>query len=475
MFLKNKERIPGGIWEMVALALPMVVSHACDTIMIFTDRLFLARLGTQEMNAAMGGGLTSFMMMSLFLGLIGYATALVAQYFGAGKKGQSALVITQAGIIALFAYPFIVLCRPLGWKLFEIFGIDPGQLVLQKIYFDILVWASILGLLRCALSSFFCGIGKTRIVMQASCAAMVINVVLNYILIYGKLGCPPLGIRGAAYGTIIGSLCGLLILLKAYFNHKNRKEYQTHRAFYFDAEIMKKLLRFGYPAGLEMFLNILAFNLMVMIFYSCGPATATAATIVFNWDMVSFVPLIGVEIGVTSLVGRYMGANRPDIAERAVGSGLKLGLVYSSILLVLFVGFPEILVNFFKPTNATDVFAQAFPVAVFMVRFACVYVLIEAMMIAFIGALRGAGDSFWAMALSVGLHWTLVPMLYVLMKVFGFSAQAGWMVLIATFFIFSFFIYLRYKSGYWKTIKMVHAEYEALSLPPDDFHEPVDL
>ena len=475
MFFKTKEKIPGGIWEMVALALPMVVSHACDTVMIFTDRLFLARLGPQEMNAAMGGGLTSFMMMSLFLGLIGYATALVAQYFGAGKKGQSALVITQAGLIALVAYPLILLCRPLGWKLFDAFGIDPGQLVLQKVYFDILVGASILGLLRCALSSFFCGIGNTRIVMQSSFAAMIINVVLNYILIYGKLGCPPLGVRGAAYGTIIGSLCGLVILMKSYFNRKNRKEYQTHQAFHFDAQIMKKLLHFGYPAGLEMFLNILAFNLIIMIFYSCGPATATAATIVFNWDMVSFVPLIGIEIGVTSLVGRYMGAGRPDIAERAVGSGLKLGLAYSSILLVLFVGFPETLVNLFQPAHSTQVFVQAFPVAVFMVRFACVYVLIEAMMVALTGALRGAGDSFWAMALSVGLHWTLVPVLYVLMKVFGSSAQTGWMVLIGTFFIFSFFIYLRYKSGHWKTIKMVHAEHEALGLPRDDFHEPVDL
>ena len=74
---------------MIALALPMVVSQACDTVMIFTDRLFLSRLSPELMNAAMGGGLTAFMMMTFFLGLTGYATALVAQYFGREGKNTA--------------------------------------------------------------------------------------------------------------------------------------------------------------------------------------------------------------------------------------------------------------------------------------------------------------------------------------------------------------------------------------------------
>ena len=70
---------------------------------------------------------------------------------------------------------------------------------------------------------------------------------------------------------------------------------------------MGTLCRFGYPAGAEMFLNLLAFNGIVLTFHSHGPATATAVTVMFNWSMVSFVPLIGVQIGVMSLMGRYIG------------------------------------------------------------------------------------------------------------------------------------------------------------------------
>ena len=107
----QQPHVRGSIREMAAIALPMVVSMSCDTLMIFTDRLFLSRLGPEQMNAAMGGGLTAFMMMSFFIGLTGYATALVAQCLGAGQKNRCAVVLTQAAILSGLAaafQPFIV-------------------------------------------------------------------------------------------------------------------------------------------------------------------------------------------------------------------------------------------------------------------------------------------------------------------------------------------------------------------------------
>jgi MATE family multidrug resistance protein len=87
---------------------------------------------------------------------------------------------------------------------------------------------------------------------------------------------------------------------------------------------MKKLLYFGYPAGLEMFLNFLAFNMMVFLFHSQGGVVATASSIMFSWDLISFIPLLGIEIAVTSLVGRYIGAGKVDIAHRSAMSELRL-------------------------------------------------------------------------------------------------------------------------------------------------------
>jgi MATE family multidrug resistance protein len=444
----------GGLREMLALSLPMVVSHASETVLVFTDRLFLSRLGPVPMSAAMGGGLTAFMMTTFFLGVIGYTTALTAQYLGAGQKSRCATVLSQAVIIALLAYPLILAARPLAHGLFAFTDIPAEQLEPQKLYFDILLGGTILALLRSCFASFFSGVGRTRVVMLSALTTMLVNVGANYVLIFGRFGLPAMGIRGAAYGTILGSLCGLLILLAAYLTESNRREFGV--AFpRLDGKVMRKLLRFGFPAGVELFLNLLAFTAMILVFHAHGLATATAVTIVFNWDMVSFVPLLGIQIGVVSLVGRYMGAGRPEIAERVTVSGLKMGWAYSSVILVLFVGFPDQLVAVFQPGDPDPLFTEAAPLAAGMLRLAGLYVLADAVMVVFSGALRGAGDTFWTMCISVGLHWLLLPLLLISLHILHLPPQTAWLALVIFFLSFSGVFYLRYRSGKWKTLAVV--------------------
>ncbi len=466
----------GGVRELTAIALPMVVSFACETLMTFTDRLFLSKLGPDAMNAAMGGGLMTFMMTTFFLGLIGYTTALVAQYLGAGQKDRCALATSQGLLIALVAYPLILLAKPLGQLIFTWTSLAPEQLTLQTTYFNILIYGSLLTLLRHGLSSFFSGIGKTRIVMIAAATAMVVNVCVNYILIFGKLGLPALGIRGAAYGTIIGALCGVLVLMGTYLSVTNRSTYQVIKSLRFHLETFKILVRFGYPAGIEMFLNLVAFNGMILAFHAHSQATATAATIMFNWDMVSFVPLLGVQVGVMSLVGRYMGARNPDIAHRSAMSGLKIGWCYSAIILVLFVFFPGPLVNVFKPQQETAIYIEALPTALYMLRLAAVYVLVEAVIVVFSGALRGAGDTFWAMCVAVGLHWLMLGVLILILYGLHLSPEVAWTALVILFLLFSVVFYFRYRSGIWRNIQVVQDPTTSRALDHDqDFHESVDL
>lgn len=466
---------PGGIKEMLAIAFPMVVSSACDTAMIFTDRLFLSRLGSQQMSAAMGGGLTCFMMTTFFLGLTGFCTALVAQYYGSGQRNICSRVITQGLIISVLAYPLILAARPLAHWLFDVTHVPPEQLVPQTIYFDILLYGVILSLARNCLSCFFSGIGKTRTVMISAMTAASVNIVLNYVLIFGKWGAPALGIRGAAYGTIIGNVCGLLVLAAVYLSPRNQRLYGVLGSFRFDWVLMKKLWRFGYPPGLELFLNLLAFDIVVLNFYACGLVTAAAITIVFNWDMVSFVPLIGVHIGVTSLVGRYMGARLPDTAHRAAFSGLKLAWLYSFCTLVAFAVFPHPLVSVFQPRQPDPVFAGALPEAVFMLRLAALYVMADATILVFGGALRGAGDTFWAMCISVSMHWVLVIGQVIMLRGLNLSPRWTWVFLCLTLQVFSGIFYLRYRSGRWRLIQVVEEIYEPSPPHVDGLHETKDL
>lgn len=453
---KRARHAPGSTKELLLIALPMMASSACDTVMTFTDRLFLSKIGTSDMNAALGGGMMSFLLTTFFLGLIGYSTALVGQYFGSGQKRICAVVVTQAALIVAVAYPIIILISPLARALFRASGIPSEQLALQIVYFNIMVYATIIGLLRSVLSCFFSGIGRTRTVMFASVTAMLVNVAANYVLVFGNCGFPALGIRGSAYGTITGGMCGLIVLATVYFLGNRHSEYHIRNSFKFERQIMGKLLKFGYPAGIEFFLSLGAFCAIITLFDSRGEIVATAATVTFNWDMVAYVPLVGIEIAVTSLVGRYMGARQPDTAHLAAMSGIRVGSVYSAIMPILFLSFPGTLTNIFRPDTNTAVFIKALPVTVFMVRLMSVYVLLEAVIVGLCGALRGAGDTFWAMCISVSLHWFMVVILFILFRVFNASAQTAWTAVILWFLTLSYVLYLRYRSGKWREIRVIN-------------------
>jgi len=446
---------PGGQKELLTLALPMVISTACDGIMTFTDRLFLAKVGSEQMNASLAGGTALQMLTFFFIGLIGYTTALTAQYMAAGEKHNSSRTTFQAIIITLIAWPLIILTKPLIGSLFSWLNSPESQIGYQLEYVTILAWGVGFTLLRHTLSCYFVGIGRTKIVMQATVTAMITNVVLDYVLIFGKFGFQPMGIKGAAIVTVLGSVVASIMLFSKYLGHKNNIEFSVNKSFRFSSEIMKKLLYFGSPAGFELFLNFIAFFIMVALFQSQGDVASTATTIMFNWDMVSFIPLLGIESSVTSLVGRYMGAGRPQVAHRAALSGIKTGIIYSVVILMLFMFIPKTLVLVFQPDVPGEVFNNAVPIAVSMIRIASLYVLLEAVMIALVGALRGAGDTHYTMLVSIITHWTFVPVLYLCLNVFKLSVPFSWFILVVFFLLFSIILVKRFKSGKWKTIKVV--------------------
>lgn len=444
-----------GIKELLVIALPMIISMACDGLMIFTDRLFLAKVDSLQMNAALAGGISFEVLLFFFIGLTGYSNALVAQYFGADEKANASKTTFQAFLVILAAYPLILACRPLVIQYFDWMQLPPLQVGYQITYMNILAWFSVLGLTRHVLACYFSGIGRTRIIMNATLVALAVNVLLDYILIFGKLGIAPMGIRGAAIATVTGEGAAMLMLLWAYLQKQNRIEFSVLKSFRFDAVVMKKLLYFGSPAGIELLLNFMAFAMMVTLFHAQGEMVATASTIMFNWDMLSFIPLIGIEIGVTSLVGRYMGANKTKLAENAAYSAIKVGLAFSLCTMTVFMLLPAQMVQVFKPDTQPELFHAAAPLAESLLRIAAFYVLSEAVMIALIGTLRGAGDTYFTMFASIIVHWLFVPILYLSLNVFRFSVPMSWLFIALFYFLFSGVLFWRFKSGKWKKIKVI--------------------
>lgn len=459
IFFPKRHKL-GGMKELLILALPIIASQSCETVMVFTDRVFLSKLSSEQMNAATGGGISSFLLLTFFIGLIGFSTALTAQFFGAKKYKQCSVTLVQSGIISFVAYPLIILALPLLYWYFEVTHISPGQMEYQKQYVQILVFGSLVSLVRHSLSCYFSGIGRTKIVMLAAIVTMIVNIGFNYVFIFGHLGFPAMGIRGAAYGTILSAMCGVAIMLYYFFEKKNAQKFHVIEAFTIHVKTLKTLLRYGTPAGTEFFVNFIAFSLLIFLFHSYNEQTATAASIMFNWDMVTFVPLIGIEIGVTSMVGRYVGAKKLHVAERATYTAVRLGWFFSAFVVLMFVFIPEVLVDVFKPQNADGIFEQAKPLAIRMLQLASLYVLAESILVSFVGALRGAGDTVWTMWVSMAIHWTFVPVTYLSLFVFDLGPIVAWAILVFMFLLFCIVFYFRFKTGKWKKIQVIDHDKE---------------
>lgn len=440
----------GNIRDVIIIALPMLLSMSFDTLMTFADRLFLSKLAPEYMNAALAGGAAQIVIMTFFNGVISYETAQVAQNFGAKKFENCARSASQGLILALICTPLVFLLAPIGYAMFDATGVAGLQLEAQTAYFNILLCGGILVLVRQAFISFFSGIGQTRIVMIAAFVGMVVNIVSNYLLVFGVGPFPNLDIRGAAIGTIIGNVVTLLILVAKFFTAKIQSEFPFKFAFH--RQLFFELLRRGAASGTEMFLCMFAFQSIIMLFQGMGPQVTTAASVMFNWDMVAYVPLIGLEVAATSLVGRYVGARDSAAVRRSVRSTMIVGFVYSLVVAVMFIGFPEFLTDIFAPDVESAIFNEARPLAMNMLRIATLYVLVETGICVLAGSLRGSGDVFWVMVALSLMNWFSVLMLWIGGYVIHLPPIGCWWIVVVGFIIFPIVLYTRYRSGSWRRL-----------------------
>jgi multidrug resistance protein, MATE family len=439
---------------LLAIALPMIISQASETIMLFADRLFLSRLGKEFMASAMSGGLTSFTVVSLFGGIVGYSNALVAQYYGAGRLDKCSQSANQAIYLSGFLYPVLFLSIPLVYQFFNIVGHAPEQISLEFSYFKILMFGSIFFLLRNSFTGFFLGIGKTRIVMFANMAGMFINIPANYILIFGKFGFPALGIEGAAIGTLLGSFVIFLIQLSVYFSKYYKDNYGTGREFRIRLDLLSRLIKFGTPAGLETFLNVGAFNIFIQLMHSYSTEVAAAVTITFNYDMVAFIPMIGLSFATTTVIGQQMGGENIAGARLGVRLSMKIGLTYALVMMGVFIFAAGPLVRVFTSGLPGDT-QYIESTAIILIRLASLYTIGDVTQLVFAGALRGAGDTKFVMKVSVILHWIFAGVSFLLIKILVVSPVLMWVFMILFVLTIGFVLVLRWKSGKWEEIKLI--------------------
>src|SRR5262245_31718495 len=243
---------PGGSRELLTLALPLVVSQGFMTVQVFLDTILLAWHDPREMAASFPAVMWYWLPFGLLQVTAGYVSTFVAQYTGAGRPGRVGPAVWQGIHFAAIAGVLFLLMVPGAPALIAMGGHTSALQGLEVTYLRCLAFAALPMLIMAAVNGFFSGRGQTWTVLGIEAAGTAVNVVLAQLLIFGRLGCPELGIAGAGWATVAGSWASALLALALFLRPRYRQEFRTLSGWRPERELFGRLMKYGGPAGAQV-------------------------------------------------------------------------------------------------------------------------------------------------------------------------------------------------------------------------------
>ncbi len=445
-----------GYREILVLALPLVICTGSWSVQQFIDRMFLTWYSPEAIAASVPSGILNFTLICLFMGTATYVGTFVSQYFGAERYSMTGPSLWQGIYIAAFSAVLVMLSIPLAPYIFDFIGHEQAIREQEILYFQILAVGTFPVVASSALSSFYSSIGKVWIVMWVNILITGANILMNYVLIFGHLGFEPMGIAGAGISTVISSLLNIIIYYTIFLSGEYRRKYNTAGGWRFNYELFSRLIKYGLPSGIQFFLEVSGFSLFLILIGKLGTVNLAATNIAYNISNLSFMPMIGLGMAISILVGRNIGRNRADIAEYAAYSGFHIAFFYMSVVALLFVFVPELFIIPFSLNTEGAVFGEIFDLTLILMRFVAFYCIFDTMNVIFGSAVKGAGDTRFVMyVMTLTSLGVLVLPSYLIISVFGLGLMAAWLSASLYIAIVGVIFLLRFRHGAWKSMRVV--------------------
>lgn len=439
------------------IAWPLIINSGTFALLNFCDRLFLSWYGEAEFRASLPAGILFFTLVCGFMAVAGFSNTFVAQYWGAGDKEGCAKATSQGILFSLLSLPLIMVLVPVGLWFLRLSSHGAEVLALEEEYFKILMWCGGGMTLGSALSSFFSGRGKTMVIMGCNIFANGLNILLNYLLVFGKWGLPEMGIIGAGWATVIGSWVSPLIFALLYFSKPVNAEFRTIKNLRYNPWLFKRMIRFGLPSGIHWFLDVAAFTIFVMLVGRMGAVAHIASNIALSVNLIAFMPMIGMGMAASILVGQYLGRNQPEHAGRMGWLALKIGIGYITLIGVTFLLFPAFYINLFAGDAGGAVLsAELLETTRILLAMLAIWGAADAAVLILSGALKGAGDTHFVMYFQSTVAWVFLvlgQLMLVLVLKCGVYVSWGWTLLYIVILGVGFA--LRFRSNRWKGIDLL--------------------
>ncbi len=452
---------------------------ASYTLMTFTDKWLVSRLGPELVGAQGNGGLAAWVPQSMMYGTLQIINTYVAQNMGAGRRERGAAYVWNGIWLSII---FWLLLQPYTLLLPGIFAlakVDAQQAELATQYGRVLIYGCVLNMATRALSQFFFGTHQARVVMIAGIVANVINLFVAAVLVFGNGPIPedlgrfgrvvgaigrwadiaPMGIVGSAWGTVIATFVELAIPLAVFLSPRINAQFGTRRAWRWSWPHIRDIVRLGWPGG-AMFANEMVCwgFFMVYLVSHFGKAHSSAGWIAHQYMSLSFMPAVGISVATTALVGKYIGMGRHDLAEHRFWLSLKFAAGYMGLCGIIFVVFRGPLIGLFiENDTAPGIASEIVRLGSMMLIATAAFQLFDAGAMVTSGALRGAGDTFFPGLATVVASWGIIVGGGLLMidQFPKLESIGPWIA--AAAYIFSLCVLLlgRFLTGRWRAIRLL--------------------
>jgi len=440
----------GGFGEVWRLSYPVIVTMASMSLMGLVDTFFMGFVGTPQQGATGLGAVLSWTLMSFFNGTITASNTFVAQFYGAATYKKCADIAWQSFFIALLSTAVVLgALVPNIAAIVGAIGSSSAVSGFATQYMDIRLVGAAFVFTNFCVVSFLRGIGDTRTPMKVTLFVNVINVGLTYLLVFGRLGLPAMGVRGAALGTVLSQLVAAGIYLWIFFGRRMHERYATRRFRLPRAGLMRRYLKVGLPMGVWWVLEMGGFTVFTMFVSTLGDVPLAGHQIVRQMVHLSFLPGVAMGVAATTLVGQYLGAGDAESAARSARTAIKIALIIMCSMGLVFVVLRFQLARLFNRDPAVVKLAAN------LFLFAAVFQTMDALGTVSSGAVRGAGDTRWPMLVSLLMSWFFfVPSVFILGKLLGYGVYGAWTGATIYICFLGLLLYGRFRGGKWKTMKI---------------------
>ncbi len=433
-------------WQLAA---PVMLGMLGHTFVSFVDNIMVGQIGTAELAAVSLGNSFMFIAMSLGIGFSTAITPLVAEADSAKDliKGKSAFKhgLFLCSVLGVLLFLLVLLAKPLMYLMKQ--PVEVVQLAIP--YLDLVAVSLIPMIIFQGFKQFSDGLSLTKYPMYATILANLVNVGLNYLLIFGKFGFPEMGIVGAAYGTLVSRIIMVFYLWWLLKGRKKSKFYVTNIKFFVLEKLMlKKIISLGTPSAMQMFFEVAIFTGAIWLSGLLGKNPQAANQIALNLSSMTFMVAMGLSVASMIRVGNQKGLHQYIELRRVAVSLFLMGFIFAVIFASLFLifnqFFPRLYVDLNDATNFNDNM-EVITIASQLLIAAAIFQISDSLQVIVLGALRGLQDVKIPTIITFISYWLIgFPVSWYLGKEDAYGSFGIWLGLLAGLTTAAILLFIRF-------------------------------